>query len=322
MSIDVPTSSSSSSTLPPSLRLITTENTEQHPVRSAIKKQHSSSNMNVLASSPTKQVHKRSNNNPDKPHKTVFIKPTHHEIFYTTPSSAQTSPVPTSSNNNNNNSNNSFNKPAVILPLSTNTNTTATTSNSNPNPNNSISIPISIPTNPIPNSNNNNNNDSLFAGIHNTTNLREDGSGSSYTYGLQSPGPSSTGPSNNSNNNNNNTNNTPSTPSLAAEPVGEVTQAQFRNKRAGHYNEYKVLLAMRAKKLAANEEEEEEDSSSDEDDARTETSTTSSVGAGSISSGGSKKHTRFGESPQYQSHQIIEETVPEEETDEPESEAR
>ena len=37
-----------------------------------------------------------------------------------------------------------------------------------------------------------------------------------------------------------------------------VKKEQFLNKRAGHYNEYKVLQAMRAK-LAAQEDEEDED---------------------------------------------------------------
>lgn len=35
---------------------------------------------------------------------------------------------------------------------------------------------------------------------------------------------------------------------------------QFLNKRAGHYNEFKVLQAMRAKLAAEEDEEDEEDS--------------------------------------------------------------
>lgn len=40
---------------------------------------------------------------------------------------------------------------------------------------------------------------------------------------------------------------------------GTGNKKQFLNKRAGHYNEYKVLQAMRAKLAAETEEEDEED---------------------------------------------------------------
>lgn len=48
----------------------------------------------------------------------------------------------------------------------------------------------------------------------------------------------------------------------AHEEGGEASSGekkQFLNKRAGHYNEYKVLQAMRAKMAAEEEEEDEND---------------------------------------------------------------
>lgn len=41
--------------------------------------------------------------------------------------------------------------------------------------------------------------------------------------------------------------------------AGSGEKQQFRNKRAGHYNEYKVLMAMRAKMMAEDDEDDEDD---------------------------------------------------------------
>lgn len=41
--------------------------------------------------------------------------------------------------------------------------------------------------------------------------------------------------------------------------AGSGDKQQFRNKRAGHYNEYKVLMAMRAKMMAEDEDDEDDD---------------------------------------------------------------
>jgi hypothetical protein len=252
------------------------------PVRPAIKSSsyHSNNNtpinsnnnlMTNYQSSPNKSSMKRPL---EKPSKSVYIRTLSGDhpaasISGTTTSTAGQVPSYTISINGMASSSSTTTNPSIINPSSI-LNTNLSITNQQPyfrfsNPDGTMST-----------------NTSIFAGINPSIGSggsladEDDDNDNSNTSSKLSSTMTSSSPSfstmqyyNNSSNNINplttSTTGTPTPSSLMAPPLTEEKSSNFRNQRAGHYNEYKVLQALRASKMAQDEEEEEDEDDEDDD---------------------------------------------------------